>query len=182
MDNFQDVVKVQSSERQSYPFHYLRRITPEWKPERIQWLWEKLQTQEYAFDDPGRGRGDFFLARLFDPNTISFEFGEDGMVFATEIIRKVNAVIHFAVWGEVDQRDLILTARELLSFLFQEYGLVRVTGMIPSFNKATIRLATICGFKYEGEMRKAFLKNGTYHNLHIYGILRDEFMKREVLH
>lgn len=161
----------------------LKLIRPsEWPPERLEWLWKKLSSQEYAFDDPAKGNPQAFLGQLFEPTSAWFEIGDVGIVSCTGIVPKVSCFIHFAMWEDVDLKEFFPIQKELFGELFTKFELNRLTAFIPSFNKQGIRMATITGFKYEGEMRKAFLKNGTYHNVQLYGLLKDEFYKREVKH
>ena len=98
----------------------------------------------------------------------------------SSIIPGLSAIFHYAVWDDIASRELFPLQHELFDDMFQRFNLNRITGYIPAFNKQAIRMATIAGFRYEGEMRKAFLKNGVYHNLQIHGLLRSEFYAREV--
>ena len=62
----------------------------------------------------------------------------------------------------------------LASYLF---GLKRVNRLqlnIHPDNGASRRVAEKCGFTYEGRMRGAWFHRGTYHDLEIWSLLRDE--------
>jgi RimJ/RimL family protein N-acetyltransferase len=183
MDNNTDVPEVQRSEPELRPLRALRIEPKAWNPARLEWLWKCLQTQDYAFDDFAQKLGpEAFISPLFNPASVWYELGNVGIAAFTGIQRDSNAMFHFALWDEVDPRELFMLLRELFGEMYKVYNLRRVTAMIPAFNKQAIRAATINGFKYEGEMRKAFLKRGTWHNVQIYGLLKEEFTKREVLH
>lgn len=160
----------------------VRIIPADWDKHRINWLWNNLRGEEYAFDDPGKDNPHVFLASLFQECNECYEYGDEGYVVAQGIVPMVNANLHFAMWGEVNPGEVIDTARKLMGSLFARWKLKRITAMFPGFNKKASRFCTLLGFKYEGELRQAFLKNRQYHNLHMYGILREEFFKREVKH
>lgn len=146
------------------------------------WLWNKIKTQDYAFDDTTKDNHQIFLQQLFAPNTEAYEYGDAGFLLITGITPPVSALIHFVSWEDIEPAEILEVKRAVLNRLFTELKLMRVTAAIPSFNKQAIRLAMITGFRYEGELRKAFLSNGTYYNLHLYGLLRDEFARRETRH
>lgn len=181
MDENNNAVEVRRSDSAPSPVRTLKRVDPKTHdPQRLLWLWNRIQSQDYAFDDMSKGNHEIFLNQLFSPNTEAYEYGDAGFLLITGIVPLVSALIHFVAWEDIEPSEILSVKRAMLGRLFTEYKLVRVTGVIPSFNKQAIRLATITGFRYEGELRKAFLRNGTYYNLQIYGILREEFFKREV--
>lgn len=185
MDNDNHVDEVQSSEREHSDLgslKYLKRIplVDSYKS-RIEWLWEHLKTQDYAFDDFIRGNHLAWLALLFDPTSEHYEFGDEGYLVVRSIIPKLDAHIHFAVWGKRPLGDIIAAGKEIMTDVFQRHHLNRITAMVPVNNKQATRFATLMGFKYEGELRKAFLWHGQYYNVALYGLLHDEFFKKEVI-
>lgn len=183
MDGNSNVPESQRGNSSNSSVRSLTRINPNtWDEQRLLWLWKKIKTQEYAFDDTTKDDHGVFLSQLFAPNSEAYEFGDAGFLFVTGIMPPVSALIHFVAWEDIDPAEILEVKRMMLNHLFTDLNLMRVTAAIPSFNKQAIRLATITGFRYEGELRKAFLSNGTYYNLHLYGLLREEFFKREVRH
>jgi len=182
MDEHTDVSEVRPGEREPSSIRALTRIdTQTWPAARVEWLWHKLLTQEYAFDDLAMKIGpNAFLSQLFLANSEWYEIGDVGLVAVTGIIPTCNALVHYVVWDEIEPRELLQLQHQLFADLFERYQLNRLTAYIPVFNKPAIRMATLSGFKFEGEIRKVFLKNGVYHNIHIYGMLREEFQKREM--
>jgi len=156
-----------------------RIIATEWAPARLEWLWKMIQTQDYAFDDLAKGDAQAFLGPVFNDMNEWYEIGDDGIVMINGIVPKCTAFVHFAMWGDIEIRELFPLQHELFHSLFQRYALNRLTAFIPAFNKQAIRFAQLSGFRYEGELRKAFLKHGVYHNTQFYGILREEFYRRE---
>lgn len=160
----------------------LSKINPNtWPEERLLWLWEQLKSQDYAFDDISSLLGhQAFLVPLFNKDSEWYEIGNSGIAAMISIIPRVSAIFHYAVWDEVDHKTLFKLQHQLFDDTFTRWDLNRITAFIPSINKQAIRMATWAGFKYEGELRKAFLKNKQYYNLMVYGMLKSEFYKREV--
>lgn len=180
MDNDTDVSEVQHGERKPGTICALTRIIPaEWPGERLEWIWKQILTQDYAFDDFAKANPQVFLGKLFDPNTEAYEIGDVGFVMLESIIPQVNAVIHFVMWEDIEIRDLISIQRELFKQTFEYFHLNRLTAFIPGFNKKALRYAHLGGFKYEGEMRQIYLKHGKFHNLQIFGLLHEEWVRRE---
>lgn len=153
----------------------LERIDPTNFKDKIEWLWEKVRTQDYFFDDTFRGNHIPFLQQLFQPDSEHF-YNESGMVSIVNIQEKVNANIHFLLWDrKYSPKEIIREGREVLSQAFEKYSLNRITATIPSPNKGAIRLAVLLGMKFEGTIRECFLYEGKYYDFHIYGVLRREF-------
>lgn len=159
----------------------LTRIDPKtWDKNRVQWLWEHVQTQDYFWDDNTVGNPNYFIAMLFTPGTEHYEYGDDGYIVVNSIRPNCDACFHHAVWGDkVSLRKSLETSRALFRDLFDRYKLNRLTSMVPSFNKAAVKLAVISGFKYEGALRKAHLYKGEYYDILLYGLLKSEFDKLE---
>lgn len=63
----------------------------------------------------------------------------------------------------------------MLKHAFYDWGLNRVWAQIHESNKASLSMHVKCGYKQEGLLRNASLKNGTYENLVVMAVLRDEF-------
>lgn len=171
---------MQPSGSQSGTVCTLKKIVPvDWPAERLEWLWKKCQGEDYAVDDYAKDNPRAFLAQMFSQDSEAYEIGDDGIVLVTNILPGCNAVVHFALWGELRMQVLFDLTHALFTHLFNDHKLHRLTAFIPAFNKQAIRLATLCGFRYEGEMRETFLKHGVYHNVQFYGLLSKTFFKRE---
>ena len=63
----------------------------------------------------------------------------------------------------------------LLNYCFNELNLHCVTAEILDYNIPSQKLFEKCGFKKEGVLRQRVYKNGEYHDLFVYSILKDEF-------
>lgn len=144
--------------------------------EKVQELWDNLSKQPYAFDDTTRDDPSFFLGQFMLPTNVFFELGEmQGFVSVNGVQPLVNATLHFAVWGKIPITSVMLAGKSLQEFLFSTFSLNRLTAFIPNQNLDARRLAHLLGFKEEGNLRKSFLCNGNYSDMHVFGILRSEY-------
>lgn len=66
-------------------------------------------------------------------------------------------------------------ARLVINYGFQQLNLHRIYSSAVAFNERSIRFHKKVGFKEEGCMRQAIFKNGQYHDLLQFGLLRDEW-------
>jgi len=182
MDNDANVPESQRGNGDANDFRHLTRINPlNYPKERVVWLWEKLHEHPWSFNDNTRERGDIFATSLFMPNSEHYELlDEKGYVAVTNIEYKVNAVIHWQAWGQIEVRKVLAAAHELIPHLFETYALNRITAVVPIYNKQAVRFNTLLGFKYEGTLRQAVLMNGKYSDVSLYGLLRRDFYRREV--
>lgn len=143
------------------------------------WLWNHLKKEDYAFDDISRGKHEVFLYKLFQAGNETFEFGDHGLFMLEGIVPHVSTIVHHCIWNkEVNFREVVKASRELLDYCFTFHHVNRISTIIPQMNKYAMKMATFMGFKYEGEMRQAWLSGGRYHSLLIYGLLRKEFYSR----
>lgn len=141
-------------------------------------VWEKLNEFPILFDDMERGNYPLFVQGLVSPNTIILSSGDYGIVRACNIVPWRNADIHLAFWDRRFRgRDGL--CKEALKWLFFEFGLNRVTIVVPSVVHYTINFILALGFRREGVIRQSWAYNGKLLDRHIFGLLRDELFKKE---
>jgi RimJ/RimL family protein N-acetyltransferase len=75
-------------------------------------------------------------------------------------------------WANGYGRDAIIT---LLRFGFEEMNLNRVSLHVFDFNERAIACYKKCGFEIEGRLRENYYGEGSYHDVIVMGVLRDEF-------
>jgi len=73
-------------------------------------------------------------------------------------------------WGHGFATDAV---RVRLRFAFEQAGLHRVEG--HTFNPAMRRVYEKCGYRPEGVARKAFWRDGRWHDAHRYAVLDEDF-------
>ena len=77
-----------------------------------------------------------------------------------------------AVWGQGYGAD---ATRVLLRYCFMELGLHRVELRVIGYNTRAIRCYEKVGFKHEGALREAVLRDGQYYDIAQMAILRPEW-------
>jgi len=152
----------------------------------LNWLWQQVQTQDYAFDDFSRGKVEWFLSLLADQSgrTKLLLIGDHGLFFVQNIMKGGDANIHFVVW---DRNFSLHRERaygyELCDWLYYGIGVHRVTGCIPSYNTLAPRFAASMGMRYEGELQQAVLWKDKYWNVQLFGMLEPWYRaRRERVH
>ncbi|MBW3015078.1 GNAT family N-acetyltransferase [Candidatus Woesearchaeota archaeon] len=60
----------------------------------------------------------------------------------------------------------------LLPYAFKKYKLVRISGRLRAFNKASAKMLEKSGYRYEGTHRKDYKKNGRYYDHLVYAVVR----------
>ena len=66
-------------------------------------------------------------------------------------------------------------ARLLINYGFQQLNLHRISSSAVAFNERSIKLHRKIGFREEGRLRQRMFKNGQYHDLVQFGILREDW-------
>lgn len=157
----------------------LQRIELDKFQDKVEWLWERVRTQNYAFDDTVKDNSQAFLLTLFRPDSVHW-YCDEGMVSVTNIQPEINANIHFLMWDHsYPVAKIIAEGKKVIEQVFVEFDLARVTATVPHFSSNVMRLAVALGMKYEGTMRECFLHEGKFYDLVIYGMLRREFEKEK---
>ena len=104
-----------------------------------------------------------------------------GLISLTNIdLINKNAVINSWI-GEADQRKkgYIKEARYLiLQYGFQELGLERISSTVLADNIGSRKAGEKVGYVQEGLLRRAVFKEGRFHDLIAYSVLKDEFLTK----
>jgi RimJ/RimL family protein N-acetyltransferase len=97
-------------------------------------------------------------------------------------LNEVDSKEHKAIFGMViGEKDYwskgygTEATRLLIDYGFQQLNLHRISSAAFAFNGRSIGLHKKVGFREEGRLREAFFKNGQYHDLMLFGILREEW-------
>ncbi len=66
-------------------------------------------------------------------------------------------------------------ARLIINYGFQQLNLHRISSSAIAYNERSVKLHKKVGFREEGRLRQRMFKNGQYHDLVQFGILREEW-------
>lgn len=141
-------------------------------------LWEKVSLADYAFEDPFKGDKASFAANMLAEGTYNFEIPNEVFAQLTIAGPGTNAMVHFISLNNGPTSPLVEASSEMFWFAFEQIKVQRISAFIPEFNKKVQRLALLLRMKFEGDMRKAFLYQGEYWDLVIYGLLSNEYKRR----
>jgi RimJ/RimL family protein N-acetyltransferase len=178
MDGNNDKPEVVDSERIVTSLRVLKRLDPaKESPEELHKLYQQLMADPMNADDYGLNNVQLWIHRMFEPNAEHY-VGGNMFVGVLNIIPRINADVHYAALGPLEYGSIRELIGPLFEHLFDTYELNRLTAYIPAPNKEAQRVATLAGFKYEGEMRGMFLRDGVYHNLQIHGLTKADFALR----
>lgn len=130
------------------------------------------------FDDNTYGDFDVFMATLMSPKNAFFDLeGDAGLVSFTDIQPRVNANLHFIFYDKkLKGKEPVMLS--IIHDMFELGKLRRITCGIPEDRITGIKLIKRIGFKQEGMLRCAYLRNGYYLNTGIYGLLREQIERR----
>lgn len=147
--------------------------------ERFNKLWLHLSTQTTMFDDFSKGDIPRFIETWCSPSVFNFELGDmQGWATLHNVFEGSSAEIHYAAWN-LTVKDAVQAGDEICRFAFTKALVHRITGPIPSFNKQAQKLATLMGFRFEGELKQAFKFSGKYHGLTLWGLTDDDWTRRQ---
>lgn len=172
------VSEVQRGVNSFAGFHHLKRIDEHnVTPNRLRWLWERMQECEYAFDDFTQGKTEYFLHEFANASNEFYEMSDSGLVILSNITEEGGSRIHYLMWDH----DFVLSksvAREAFDYLFYKRKVHHIVGMIPQHNQMAVRFAISVGMRFEGEIREDVLYKGRYYSTHVYGLLEQEYPSR----
>lgn len=183
MDEQTGISQVPSNQRELRTLRFVMQVEPQaFTDQEINWLWEKVKDQDYAFDDISRDNAAYFCMVLLAPQSAHFfiKNGEDvvGWCLIRNLYERSNPDIHFCVWDKsFTAHQAKQAGREVLDWVFRVWNVNRITAMVAEYNEAAKRLATLLRFQFEGCMKEAVLFHGRWRHVNMYGLLREEFYK-----
>lgn len=105
-----------------------------------------------------------------------------GLVSLTSINQlNQSAEFHIMIGETVNQGKGMGTfaVKKMLDHAFKNLNLYRIELTVLESNKRAQHLYEKCGFIKEGTMRNCVYKNGEFVNMHIYSILKEEYLEYE---
>ncbi|WLR41777.1 GNAT family protein [Bacillus carboniphilus] len=73
------------------------------------------------------------------------------------------------------------TMNTLISFIFHYININKIKLQVFSFNSSAIRSYEKCSFKKEGILRNEIFRFGTFHDVYLYGLLREEWNEGQII-
>ena len=150
-------------------------------PEVVQYLAMYLPMTEMAeekyIEELGTTR-----ARSHAQFAIEAKTGASSKPIGTCGLEGINSKDNHATFGIViGEKDYwsknygMEAARLLIDYGFQQLNLHRISSTALAFNERSIRFHKKLGFREEGRLRQIMFKNGQYHDLVQFGLLREEW-------
>lgn len=137
------------------PFPYTDAAADEWLA-----LVAKITNQQ--------GRQVQFAVRTADESLIG-GFGFDGFQIGKSHRAEIGYWLAKPFWG---QGIMTAVVQRICQHAFEEFGLVKLTAHVFTFNPASARVLEKCGFEQEGVLRKHFLKDGQFIDARLFAVLR----------
>ena len=85
---------------------------------------------------------------------------------------EISYCLNNALWGQGIMTEAL---DEMLKFGFKDYGLNRIVAKVMKGNIGSMKVLQKLGFVQEGLLRESLYKNGQYHDLMIFSILKSEY-------
>ncbi len=108
--------------------------------------------------------------------------GNGGKPIGTTGLGNVSLKDHNAMFGiAIGEKDYwsrgygTEACRLLVRYGFEQLNLHRINSGVISFNERSARMHRRVGFKEEGRQREGMFRNGQFHDLIYFGLLRSEW-------
>jgi RimJ/RimL family protein N-acetyltransferase len=107
---------------------------------------------------------------------------EGNKAIGTIGLHSISPKDHYATFGiAIGEKDYwskgygTEAARLIIKYGFEQLNLHRISSTAFAFNERSLKLHKKVGFKEEGRQREAIFKNGRYHDVVVFGLLREEW-------
>lgn len=125
-----------------------------------------------------------WIASLKNEKTLRYAIDADGEFAGTAFVSSLDLKnrtgnMNIKLMKSAQGKGIASRAMKLvIEYCFNELNLNCVTANVIQRNEASRKLWEKLGFKKDGILRQRVYKNGEYHNLIAYSMLRDEFDER----
>ena len=172
---------------------YLREMTPQDVTALLKHLgnpavtkyidMKPIQTREQA-DEWLRWMGSYFSAR--DGLRWGVTLKTDGTFMGSAGIHHWNREARYAevgfdlaepYWGQGYATEVV---RAIVKFGLERFHLNRIEADVIEGNSASMRVLEKIGFRHEGILRERVYKDETYHNVHLFALLRNDIVMDDV--
>ena len=93
-----------------------------------------------------------------------------GGLFMFYFISPIHAQAHVCALRHARGLKAVNSQKSAIKWIFQNTDCLKITALIPEFNKRVERLSMAVGLKYEGRIEKCYMKHGCLRDQLIYGI------------
>ena len=159
--------------------HEFGKTTDYLDVEKLTELWNVFKEHDVLFTDTILGDLEAFIDILMSSNSVWFEIYSlrenkpVGVGYISNVILGYDAKGHFAVWdGKARKLEGIVLKN--IQWVMDRYRLHRMSSEIPSYQSGTLRFVQRLGFQSEGIRREGILRNGSWGDLEMFGLLRTE--------
>ena len=141
---------------------------------KVQYLWNQISQFPQVFDDFSKGNYEEFARQFFVPNNVFIDIGPElGLAAGFNVRPGLDTTLHLVMFDRrLRGRESVF--RDIMAYYFRAFKLRRMSAFIAADCLPGIKLIERLGFKLEGVMRKAVLRDRQYHDWKIYGILQEE--------
>lgn len=150
--------------------------------------WRMLpEITKYMYTDPKltiESQKAWFESLKTRDDIIPFMIEIDGIPSGILNITDIDYTNKKCTWGYYiavkENRSLKLAMAlewNLYDYVFDILGFNKLEGEIFSFNKAVLRIHTMCGSQIEGELKQHIYKNGQFYDVTLTGILKEHWYK-----
>lgn len=142
-------------------------------PGTIVALWNKMKGFDPLFSDDNRWDVEKFHRSIYDRGTLVLEI-DNGVLLLTGMKPGHYALVHACFWDHKVSARLQLL-KDTIIWAFVTFDLIRLEAFIPGFSRALSRiLSKKLGFTFEGKLRKRMKYHGTFCDVLVYSLLREE--------
>ncbi len=146
---------------------FLSRNFPISKEEEIKWIRSVSSSEEdFVFAIKVRKKSNEKYKIIGTCGLVDISWFDRNATFGIQIFNK-------KFWGKGCGTG---ATNLLLKYGFRELGLNRITSWVIEYSEMSIALHDKVGFVPEGAQRKRIYKLGEYHDLLLFGLLRDEYL------
>lgn len=142
-------------------------------------VYSRLMQFPILFDDSIRGDYEAFVRDMINPDSVVLKTGDYGICRISDVLVNRDAEVHLAFWDR-RFRGRLEECQQANKWIFDKLGLQRLTIIVPAIATNTQHFIKALGFKREGVMRDAWMYDGKFMNLHVFGILREEVFREEL--
>src|SRR5690554_1042549 len=147
----------------------LTPIQPNDLPVIQQWLSDERLSNVLKTEPPDPTKPIFpYIIRLEDGTAV----GWCELFNVDRVNRKAEAGI--AIPDERGTGLSLRAGKKLIQIAFGELGLHRLTLRIPESHERSIRLAKLLKFRFEGVESDALYRDGSFDNIHVYGLINEK--------